>query len=580
MKDFLKMVLAVIVGMIVISVVSGFLCIAAFSAIAAIGAASTSTPKSFALNIDLSTTTVAEQTQESNPLASVSGKQSDVIGLWDAVQAINTAATDPAVKYIYIKADGNMTSAATLYELRQALQRFRESGKAVVAHTDSPSTGSYYIASVADKIYMTPHLGATTTVTGIGSQMIFLKDILDKLGVNVQLIRHGKYKSAGETFIRSEPSEENREQYQVMVNSMWDAMAAEIAESRGISVESLNEAIDQLKLCTPQDFLSQGFVDELLTRDQLQSKIADLAVETEYKNVKWMGIADYAAVKLIPGKAKKQIAVIYADGEIVEGADKKEVAGDHFAKVIQSVREDPDVKIVVLRVNSPGGAVLAAEKIKREIDLLQEDKTVIASYGDYAASGGYWISAAADKIFADPVTLTGSIGVFGMIPDLSGTLKDIAHVNAVSITSNKHGDMYSLMRPFDQAEHEFMQTQIEGIYTKFTNLVAEGRGLTVDAVDEIGQGRVWTGSDALEIKLVDEIGTLEDAIQYAAVAAGDPDLGQWNIKSYPKPQTQFEQIMEMFGGSGTTEEDALLMMVKDFTKPQVIARLPYNIVVR
>lgn len=580
MKDFLKMVLAVIVGMIVISVISGFLCIAAISAIAAIGSATATTPKSFVLDIDLSTTTIAEQTLESNPLSSVGGKQGSVIGLWDAVQAINAAAADPAVKYIYLKADGNATSVATLYELRQALQKFRESGKAVIAHTDAPSTGSYYIASVADKVYMTPHLGATTTVTGVGTQMFFLKDILDKLGVNVQLIRHGKYKSAGETFIRSEPSEENREQYQVMVNSMWDAMAAEIAESRGISVESLNEAIDQLRLCTPQDFLSQGFVDELLTRDELQSKIADLAVETEYKNVKWMGIADYASVKLLPSKAKNQIAVIYADGEIVEGAEKKEVAGDYFAKVIQSVRENPDVKIVVLRVNSPGGAVLAAEKIKREIDLLQEDKTVIASYGDYAASGGYWISAAADKIFADPVTLTGSIGVFGMIPDLSGTLKDIAHVNAVSITSNKHGDMYSLMRPFDQAEHEFMQTQIEGIYTKFTNLVAEGRGLTVDAVDEVGQGRVWTGSDALEIKLVDEIGTLEDAIQYAAIAAGEPDLGQWNIKSYPKPQTQFEQMMEMFGGSGTTEEDALLMMVKDFTKPQVIARLPYNIVVR
>lgn len=580
MKDFLKMVLAVIVGMIVISVVSGFLCIAAFSAIAAIGAAATSTPKSFALSIDLSSTTIAEQTQESNPLAGVGGKQSSVIGLWDAVQAINTAAADPAVKYIYIKADGNATSAATLYELRQALQHFRESGKAVIAHTDAPSTGSYYIASVADKIYMTPHLGATTTVTGVGTQMFFLKDILDKLGVNVQLIRHGKYKSAGETFICREPSAENREQYQVMVNSMWDAMASEIAESRGMSVQSLNEAIDQLKLCTPQDFLSQGFVDELLTRDELQAKLADLAVESEYKDVKWMGIADYAAVKNLPSKVKNKIAVIYADGEIIEGSDKKEVAGDHFAQVIQSVRKDSDVKAVVLRVNSPGGAVLAAEKIKREIDLLQKDKIVIASYGDYAASGGYWISAAADKIYADPMTLTGSIGVFGMIPDLSGTLHDIAHVNAVSITSNKHGDMYSLMRPFDQAEHEFMQTQIEGIYTKFTNLVAEGRGLTVDAVDEVGQGRVWTGADAIGIHLVDEIGTLEDAIQYAAIAAGDADLAQWNVKSYPKPQTQLEQIMEMFGSAPATEEEALLKIVKDFTKPNVIARLPYNIVVR
>lgn len=580
MKDFLKMVLAVIVGLLIISVVSSIITIVAFSALAAIGSASTATPKSFALSIDLSTTTIAEQSMEANPISSINGSQGTVIGIWDAVQAIKTAAADPAVKYIYLKTDGNATSIASLYELRQALQQFHESGKAIVAYTDSPSTGSYYIASVADKIYMSPHLGATTTIVGVGSQMIFLKDLLDKLGVNVQLIRHGKYKSAGEMYICSEPSPENREQYQVMVNSMWNAISSEIAESRGMSIESLNEAIDQLKLCTPQDFLNLGFVDELLTRDELQAKLASLAVEENYKDVKWMDLASYATAKKVPSKVKSKIAVIYADGEIIDGSDKKEVAGDHFAKVIQSVREDEDVKVVVLRVNSPGGAVLAAEKIKHELDLLQKEKTVIASYGDYAASGGYWISAASDKIFADPMTLTGSIGVFGMIPDLSGTLKDIAHVNVVSITSNQHGDMFSLMRPFDQAEHEYMQTSIEGIYTKFTNLVAEGRGLTVDAVDEVGQGRVWTGSDAIGIQLVDEIGTLQDAIQYAAIAAGEPDLDKWNIANYPKPQTQFEQMMEMLTGTSTDGDEVLLKIAKDFSKPQVVARMPYNIVVR
>lgn len=580
MKDFLKMVLAVIVGIIVISAVSSFLCIAVIGAFAAIGSAGNGIPKSFALFLDLSNTVVAEQTQESSPLSSVSKLPGETIGLWDAVQAINTAAEDPAVKYLYIKSDGNTTSIATLYELRQAMENFRAGGKAIVAYTDAPSTASYYISSVADKIYMSPHPGATATFVGVGSQMFFLKDLLDKLGVNVQLIRHGKYKSAGETFIRNSPSDENREQYQVMVNSMWNALAEEICESRGISLESLNAALDQLKLCTPQDFLEQGLVDGLLTRDQLQDKLATLAVEDRYKDVKWMTLADYSSAKILPSKAKDKIAVIYADGEIIDGKDKKEVAGDRFASVIQSVREDESVKAVVLRVNSPGGAVMAAEKIKHELDLLQREKPLVASYGDYAASGGYWISAAADKIFSDPVTLTGSIGVFGMIPDFSNTLKDVAHVNAVSITSNKHGDMYSLMRPFDQAEHEFMQTQIEGIYTRFTNLVAEGRGLTVDAVDEVGQGRVWTGSDALEIKLVDEIGTLEDAIRYAAVAAGDPELANWNVKAYPKPQTQMEQILEMFGSSTATGDEALLKLAGDFTKPQVVARLPYNIVIR
>ena len=580
MKDFLKMVLAVIVGIVVVSVVSSFLCIAVIGAFAAIGSAASSTPKSFALLLDLSTTAIAEQSQEGSPWGGITNMPAETIGLWDAVQAINTAAEDPAVKYLYIKSDGNVTSIASLYEVRQALEKFRAGGKAIVAYTDSPSTGSYYISSVADKIYMSPHPGATSTFVGVGSQMFFLKDLLDKLGVNVQLIRHGKYKSAGETFIRNSPSEENREQYQVMVNSMWNVMAAEICESRGISPEALNAALDQLKLCTPQDFLEQGLVDELLTRDQMQDKLAALAVADRYKDVKWMTLSDYSTAKVLPSKVKNKIAVIYADGEIIDGKDKKDVAGDRFASVIQGIREDESVKAVVLRVNSPGGAVMAAEKIKHELDLLKQQKPLIASYGDYAASGGYWISAAADKIFSDPVTLTGSIGVFGMIPDLSNTLKDVAHVNAVSITSNKHGDMFSMMRPFGQAEHEFMQTQIEGIYTRFTNLVSEGRGLTVDAVDEVGQGRVWTGADAIDIKLVDEIGTLEDAVHYAAVAAGDADLSNWNVKAYPKPQTQMEMILEMLGSGTASEEEALLKLAKDFTKPQVVARLPYNIVIR
>ena len=581
MKDFLKMVLAVIVGLIVVSVVSSFLCIALFGALAAIGSSSTSLPKSFALCLDLGNTTVAEQSKKDMPSIPGIGTQAmSTIGLWDAVQAINAAAEDPAVKYLYIKGDGNVTSVATLYELRQSLKKFRASGKAIVAYTDAPTTGSYYISSVADKIYMTPHPGATTQFTGVSTQMFFLKDLLDKLGVNVQLIRHGKYKSAGEMYIRSTPSEENREQYQVMVNSLWDSMAQEIAQSRNISVEALNAALDQLKLCTPQDFLEQGFVDELLTRTELQDKLATLAVEEKYDNVKWVSLADYAAARILPSKAKNKIAVIYADGQIVDGNGKTEISGTYFASTIQKVRADSTIKAVVLRVNSPGGAVLAAEKIKNELDLLKQVKPLIASYGDYAASGGYWISAAADKIFTDPVTLTGSIGVFGMIPDFSQTLKDVAHVNAVSISSNEHGDMFSLMRPFDQAEYEYMQTQIEGIYTRFTNLVSDGRGLSVDAVDEVGQGRVWTGSDALGIRLVDEIGTLEDALMYAAAVAGDTELKNWNITGYPKPQTQIEQLMEMFGSESGNDEAALAKLAGDLSKPQVIARLPYDIVIR
>ena len=581
MKDFLKMTLAVIVGTILLSIAGSILFFGLVSIIASIGSATAGVPKKCAVVLDLSETAIAEQTVEASPLAGLSAQLPlTTIGIWDAVSAINAAAEDPAVKFLYLKTDGNTTGIATLYEVRKALERFRESGKAIVAYTEAPSTGDYYLASVADKVYMTPHPGATTLLTGVSSQMFFLKDLLEKLGVNVQLIRHGKYKSAGEMFVRNEPSKENREQYQVMVNSIWSSIAEGISESRGISVEQINEAIDGLRLCTPQDFLDNGFVDELLTRDRLQEKLAALAMEDRYKDIKWISLPDYAAARLLPSKVHEKIAVIYADGQIVDGKGLQEVAGKRFASIIQSVRADSTVKAVVLRVNSPGGAVLAAEQIKNELDLLKKDKPLIASYGEYAASGGYWISAAADRIFSDPGTLTGSIGVFSMIPDFSKTAEDIAHVNVVSISSGKHGDMYSLMRPFDSAEYEYMQTQIEGIYTRFASLVADGRGMEIDAVDAIGQGRVWTGSDALGINLVDEIGTLEDAVRYAATVAGNPELTAWNVKGYPTPETQIETILNTLSGRNGGNEDVLTKLSSDFSKPQIFARLPYDIKVR
>ena len=280
--------------------------------------------------------------------------------------------------------------------------------------------------------------------------------------------------------------------------------------------------------------------------------------------------------KVVSGKAKQKIAVIYADGEIIDGKGKSDIAGDRFASVIEKIAADSTVKAVVLRVNSPGGSVTASEKIKNELDRLQEAKPLVASYGDYAASGGYWISNRCDKIFSDATTLTGSIGVFGLVPDLSGTAKDIAHVGVESVTSHKHGDMYGLMRPLDAEEYDFMLTGIEAVYDRFTTIVSEGRGIPKETVDEIGQGRVWTGADALNINLVDEIGTLEDAIHYAATAAGEPDLAKWNIKGYPRPLTPMEQFMDMVG-SGSKDEDVLVSVLKKITKPQVLARLDTDI---
>lgn len=580
MKDFLKMTLAVIVGLILVSFISVMLCFGVIGAMAVAGSSQPSIPKSGVLTLDMSSIMIGEQGRESNPIQSISGTgQVDIVGLWDAVQAINYAAEDPSVQYIYLKTDGSATDIAAASELRKSIEHFRSSGKAVVAYLESPTTGEYYLASVADKIYMTSHPGAMPTVTGISSQMTFLKDLLDKFGVNVQLIRHGKYKSAGETFVRSEPSAENLEQYQTMINSMWTTVAAEIAASRGISVETLNDLVDNLRLNLPSDFLEAGLVDELLTRDGLESKLATLAVVDEYKDVRKIDFADYVAARVIPSRAKKKIAVIYADGEIIDGSDKKDIAGDRFASVIEKVRCDSTVKAVILRVNSPGGAVLAAEKIKNELDLLKSTKPLVASYGSYAASGGYWISANADKIFSDALTLTGSIGVFSMIPDLSKTLKNVAHVGVTSVTSNKHGDMYSLMRPLDQDEYAYMLRSVEDIYDRFTGLVAEGRDMSVEAVDAIGQGRVWTGSDAVGIGLVDEIGTLEDAIRYAAVCAGDPELADWSVCGYPKVPGTLDQVLEMFGSMPREDESVLVSRLGDLTKVKTLARLPYEITI-
>lgn len=586
MKDFVKMVLAVICGFFFIGIICFILSIGMLGSLAAAGSSKPVLPKSGVLKIDLGEIVLAEQSQESNPfggadptaLLSGSGAPSAaVIGLWDAVQAVNAAAEDPAVQFIYLRADNSTSSVTALGELREALKHFRAaSGKPVVTYMENPGTGSYYLASVSDKIYMSSNLGATVQFTGVGSQMFFLGDLLNRVGVNMQLIRHGKYKSAGEMYTRSNASPENREQYQRMIDSMWETIGGEIAEARGISVAQLDEAIEGLKLRLPQDFVDCGLADALVTRQGLEDKITALAVADKFKDVKWIGFADYVDAKLLPSKARQKIAVIYADGEIIDGSAKSNVAGDRFASVIAKVRADSTVKAVVLRVNSPGGSVTASEKIKNELDLLKADKPVIASYGDYAASGGYWISNNCEKIYSDATTLTGSIGVFGLVPDFSKTAKDIAHVGVESVTSHKHGDMYGLMRPLDKDEYDYMLTGIEAVYDRFTTIVSEGRGIPKETVDAIGQGRVWTGADALKINLVDEIGTLEDAIRFAAVTAGDGDLSQWNIQGYPAPPSTLESLLDMLGQS-KDGDDVLVSALRRITKPQVFARLDTDI---
>ena len=556
MKNFIKMTLATLTGLLLFGGVVTFIFAGIIGAAASLGKQQAVVPDSAVLTMDMSTVMIMEQTQEPDPMSMLQGNGMEIspLGIYSAIRAINIAAQDPAIKFIYMKPDGVMGGLAQIEELRTALKHFRESGKAVVSYMENPTNAGYYLASVSDKIYMTVHDGGMNMLSGLSSQMIFLKDLLDKMGVNVQLIRHGKYKSAGEMFIRSSASKENMEQNEAMIASIWKSWASEIAASREISVLELNGMINNLELNFPEDFLYKGLVDELVTYQQMRQKLADLYVTERPEDVKVISLQDYASARtLINLKPKGKVAVIYADGDIMDGKAKENqvVAGDRFAKIISEIRQDSTIKAAVLRVNSPGGSVLASEKIKSELALLQERMPVVASYGNYAASGGYWISAGCDKIFSNATTLTGSIGVFSMIPDFSKTMEDKLHIGMTSVNSNRHADMYGMMRPLTASETAYMQASVEKIYDKFTSLVAEGRDMTVSRVDEIAQGRVWSGAEALEINLVDQIGTIEDAINWAALSIeGVSRIADVEVVGYPKPLTGLELLLESFNTTG------------------------------
>ena len=553
------MTLATLTGLFLFGLVTTFILGGIIGGLAVLSKPQPVVPSSAVLTMDMSTVTLTEQTVEMDPMSMIQGNGTDIqpLGIYSAIQAINMAAADPAIKYIYMRPDMVSGGTAQIEELRTALVHFRESGKAIVSYLESPTNAGYYLASVSDKIYMTSHDGGMNNFCGISSKMMFLKDLLDKVGVNVQLIRHGKYKSAGEMFIRNSPSKENMEQNRAMVNSIWNSWASVICKSREISVADLNAMLDNLELNFPADFIAKGLADELVTGEELREKLTALYVADRPEDVKTISIQDYATAKTaISLNSKGKVAVIYVDGDIVDGKDLAQVAGDRFAKIISEVRNDSTIKAAVLRVNSPGGSVLASEKIKSEVALLQKRMPVVASYGNYAASGGYWISAGCDKIFANATTLTGSIGVFSMIPDFSKVIENKLHVGLTPVNSNKHSDMYGLMRPLTDKEIAYMQASVEQIYGKFTALVAEGRDMTVARVDEIAQGRVWSGAEALDINLVDQIGTIEDAITWAAMSIdGVESVNDVEVVGYPKPLTKIEMLLE--GMSKPSEQNIL-----------------------
>lgn len=438
-----------------------------------------------------------------------------------------------------MRPDNLSASLAQMEEIRASLKRFRDSGKSIIAYCESLTNESYYIASVADRIVLNP--ASENYITGLATSQLFLKDALDALGVDVQLIRHGKYKSAGEMFTRSDFSKENYEQNKVMVTSLWNSMCQEISDSRGLGDGEFAGWVDNLSLTAPEVFKEYGLVDELWHKDQLDDYISETAGMPSIRTVSFVSLKNYIekqakVQKKRNRKSNGSIAVVYANGEIVMSSDQMStsedlIVGSSLASTLSKLRNDDNIKAVVLRVNSPGGSVGASELIKRELDLLRAKKPVVASYGDYAASGGYWISAGADRIFADKTTLTGSIGCFSMVPAVGGALRKIAHLNVVTVGSSSHSDMMAGMRLLDDAEVEFLQNQVEDVYDRFTAIVSEGRKMSKENVDGIAQGRIWTGADALDINLADETGGLRDAIVYAASLTGMDDYG---LVEYPE----------------------------------------------
>ena len=389
MKDFVKTMLAVICAFIVMQILTFFFMVIMFAGALA-GGSGASLPKEGVLDLNMADFVIAEQTQE-NPMPSFSLTGSMTlpdaqIGLMDAIKGLEAAAADPGVKYVLLRPESSGIGMAHAEEFRAALEQFRRSGKPIVAWLESPGNGSYYLASAADKVYLSSYHGFSYQLVGLSTQLMFLKDILDKVGVNFQLIRHGKYKSAGEQFVRSSASPENREQNQVLINSAWRTMSGAIAESRGISEADFNALVDNLSLLLPEDFLKAGLVDATMTREELIDKLCTLAGVDKEENLKLIPFAGYVQNKVKP-VLKPHVAIIYADGEIVDGEDVSNIGGDRFVKEINKAAKDPNIKAVVLRVNSPGGSVSASVKIRTALDSLQAKKPLVASYGNYAVTG-------------------------------------------------------------------------------------------------------------------------------------------------------------------------------------------------
>ncbi|TRZ44445.1 signal peptide peptidase SppA [Robertkochia solimangrovi] len=471
-------------------------------------------------------------------------------GLNNILRAIEKAKTDTNIKGISIQSTLLSTGAASVRAIRNALSDFKESGKFVYAYGDLFLQKNYYLASVADTIFLNPK--GEMDFRGLSSEVLFYKDLQEKTGVKMEVIRHGKYKSAVEPYLNQNMSKENREQITELLESVWGTYLTDISENRGISVEKLDGFADELAARTPALALENNFVDVLGYFDEYAEMIRKKVGLSSTEDLNFISIRDYSEVVARTARSggSNRIAVVYAQGEIGYGKGSESYIGQEIMhKALKNAREDDRVKAVVVRINSPGGIALTSDIIWREMEITKKEKPLIVSMGDYAASGGYYMAAAGQHIFAEPNTITGSIGVFATIPNVS-ELAEKWGINAEQVNTNKNSTAYSLFEPADESFKEFLKEQIEEFYQDFITLVANARGMEVAAVDSIAQGRVWTGNQAKANGLVDEIGGLKDAIAYAASEAGVSD---YTVNDYPVYETSLEELLKGLSGFGFME---------------------------
>ncbi len=488
-------------------------------------------------------------------------KPIQMLGLDDILKNIEKAAADPNIEGIYLDLSEISAGMATIQEVRQKLIEFKASGKFIVAYSEAYSQGAYYLASVADQIYLNPEGGVL--FKGLMSQIAFLKGTLEKLEVEAQIIRgpDNKFKSAVEPLMYDKMSEANREQMETLLNSAWGEMLTGISQSRGIDVLELNRIADELLLENADKALEHRMVDKLVYKDEMLTILREKLGTEEDDKIQSVSLAKYTNAKVGEEKtlSRNKLAVIYAIGEISGGEGSETAIGSEgISRAIRKAREDDKVKAIVMRVNSPGGSALASETIRREVELAKAEKPFIVSMGDVAASGGYWISTNADYIFAEPNTITGSIGVFGVIPYMGKMFENKLGVTFDKAMTNDNSDFIDVMNPLSDFQRKKIQDGVVEIYNDFTKLVANSRNLRQTYVDSIGQGRVWTGKDALEIGLVDGLGGIEDAIQMAAEKASLGD--DYRLYGLPEQKDPFQQIIEEMTG----ETRARTMLKQEF----------------